>query len=142
MKKVNGKKGFTVVELVIVIAVIAILTAVLIPTFSGLIGKANGTALQQELTYAWSEYYEANADSGEALGQKEVYISKDSTIAASSVVYKFTEGDNGKYTWTVFKAKDAAVTGTYTNVPAVVAPAEPVKYNGYYVFGYEAPVTP
>ena len=39
MKKTN-KKGFTIVELVIVIAVIAILAAVLIPTFAGLIQKA------------------------------------------------------------------------------------------------------
>ena len=38
------KKGFTIVELVIVIAVIAILSAVLIPTFSNLIRKANVSA--------------------------------------------------------------------------------------------------
>jgi len=36
----NAKKGFTIVELVIVIAVIAILAAVLIPTFASLISKA------------------------------------------------------------------------------------------------------
>jgi prepilin-type N-terminal cleavage/methylation domain-containing protein len=35
------KRGFTIVELVIVIAVIAILAAILIPTFSGIIKKAN-----------------------------------------------------------------------------------------------------
>ena len=35
------KKGFTIVELVIVIAVVAILAAVLIPTFASLIKKAN-----------------------------------------------------------------------------------------------------
>lgn len=39
--KNTSKKGFTVVELVIVIAVIAVLAAVLIPTFSSLIKKAN-----------------------------------------------------------------------------------------------------
>lgn len=44
MKKVNNKKGFTIVELVIVIAVIAILAAVLIPTFSGVVENANKTA--------------------------------------------------------------------------------------------------
>ena len=43
MRKSN-KKGFTVVELVIVIAVIAILAAVLIPTFASLIKKANTSA--------------------------------------------------------------------------------------------------
>ena len=40
----NRKRGFTIVELVIVIAVIAILAAVLIPTFSSLINKANKSA--------------------------------------------------------------------------------------------------
>ena len=39
--KNSNKKGFTIVELVIVIAVIAILAAVLIPTFSSLVKKAN-----------------------------------------------------------------------------------------------------
>ena len=41
MKKQQKQKGFTVVELVIVIAVVAILAAVLIPTFSGIIKNAN-----------------------------------------------------------------------------------------------------
>ena len=39
--KRSTKKGFTIVELVIVIAIIAILAAVLIPTFASLIQKAN-----------------------------------------------------------------------------------------------------
>lgn len=43
----NKRKGFTIVELVIVIAVIAILAAVLIPTFSSLIKKANLSADKQ-----------------------------------------------------------------------------------------------
>ena len=43
MKRSN-KKGFTIVELVIVIAIIAILAAVLIPTFASLIQKANTSA--------------------------------------------------------------------------------------------------
>ncbi|MBO4356346.1 MAG: prepilin-type N-terminal cleavage/methylation domain-containing protein, partial [Clostridia bacterium] len=45
-----NKKGFTIVELVIVIAVIAILAAVLIPTFSGVIQRANASAALQEAT--------------------------------------------------------------------------------------------
>ncbi len=42
--KRSTKKGFTIVELVIVIAIIAILAAVLIPTFASLIQKANTSA--------------------------------------------------------------------------------------------------
>lgn len=41
------KKGFTITELVIVIVVIAILAAVLIPTFASLISKANMSADEQ-----------------------------------------------------------------------------------------------
>lgn len=43
MKRTN-KKGFTIVELVIVIAVVAILAAVLIPTFASLVSKADNSA--------------------------------------------------------------------------------------------------
>ena len=43
------KKGFTIVELVIVIAVIAVLAAVLIPTFVNLTKKANLSADQQAI---------------------------------------------------------------------------------------------
>ena len=41
MKLRNNKKGFTIVELVIVIAVIGILTAILVPVFINLTNKAN-----------------------------------------------------------------------------------------------------
>lgn len=44
MNKHNTKRGFTITELVIVIVVIAILAAVLIPTFASLIKKANLSA--------------------------------------------------------------------------------------------------
>lgn len=51
----NSKRAFTIVELVIVIAVIAILAAVLIPTFSSLIERANvnsdTAAVKQMNTY-------------------------------------------------------------------------------------------
>ena len=46
--KRNNKKGFTIVELVIVIAVIAILAGVLIPTFAGIVKKANNSSIQKE----------------------------------------------------------------------------------------------
>ena len=51
----TNKKGFTIVELVIVVAVIAILAAVLIPTFSSIIRKANiasDTAVAKNLNTA------------------------------------------------------------------------------------------
>lgn len=53
MKKMN-KKGFTIVELTIVIAVIAILAAVLIPTFTGVVNKAKESAALQEVKAAYT----------------------------------------------------------------------------------------
>ena len=41
LKKANGKKGFTLVELVVVIAILAILAAIAIPTINNLIADAN-----------------------------------------------------------------------------------------------------
>ena len=58
-------KGFTIVELVIVIAVIAVLAAVLIPTFSNVIEKANKSAVQQAAVNKYKELYtEDLADDG------------------------------------------------------------------------------
>ena len=54
--KRNNKKGFTIVELVIVIAVIGILAGVLIPTFSGIIDSANKSADLQEARNGYNSY--------------------------------------------------------------------------------------
>ena len=45
--KTQNKRGFTIVELVVVIAVIAILAAILIPTFANLIRRANESSDMQ-----------------------------------------------------------------------------------------------
>lgn len=40
MKKVNNKKGFTLAELLVVVAILAILVAVAVPIFTGVLGDA------------------------------------------------------------------------------------------------------
>ena len=52
----RSKKAFTIVELVIVIAVIAILAAVLIPTFASVINNAEKSTAMQACKSAYSEY--------------------------------------------------------------------------------------
>ena len=56
MNKKNNRKGFTIVELVIVIAVIAILATVLAPVFGDLINNANDSKLLQELRNEYTTY--------------------------------------------------------------------------------------
>ncbi len=58
----NTRRGFTLVELVIVIAIIAILAAVLIPTFSGVIDNANRSAAMQEARNEYTKFLTASTD--------------------------------------------------------------------------------
>ena len=44
MKKKTNKKGFTIMEMLIVVAIIAVLAAILIPTFNGALTKSKEAA--------------------------------------------------------------------------------------------------
>ena len=77
MKNRKAKKGFTIIELVIVIAVIGILAAVLIPTFSGVIEKANLAAAQEAAKNAYTQYLVDHATDGKA--QDNICIAVDGT---------------------------------------------------------------
>ena len=92
MNKKNNRKGFTTVELVIVIAVIAILATVLIPTFSNLIGKANESAALQEASSIFKSYTIENPTT---FSGKDLYIkvtSKDGAVT----YFAATEGQLDK----------------------------------------------
>lgn len=67
MKRLN-KKGFTIIELVIVIAVVAILAAVLIPTFTNVIAKANESSALQEARSIYEEALALDLADGEQDG--------------------------------------------------------------------------
>ena len=89
----NSKKGFTIVELIIVIAVIAVLAAVLIPTFSNLIQKANeakDTALVSNLNKGLKMSSKDFATMHEALQAVEenvgVNVEKISAVATDSKI--------------------------------------------------------
>lgn len=75
----RSKKGFTIAELVIVIAVIAILAAVLIPTFTGVISSANKSASLQTCKNGLTNYQGQVADDEQALNAMDgmVFVSKD-----------------------------------------------------------------
>lgn len=84
MKKLN-KKGFTIIELVIVIAVIAILAAVLIPTFTNVIAKANESKALQEARSLYENVLaidladgEQNGKEGKGDGAKAISLESDS----------------------------------------------------------------
>ena len=71
--KASKKRGFTIIELVIVIAVIAILAAVLIPTFSDLIKKAKISSDTQIVRNMNTALAMSEADQGKSVDAYKAY---------------------------------------------------------------------
>lgn len=122
LKKLQNKKGFTLMEMLIVVAIIAVLVAIAIPVFNGALTKSKEAAdvANVRATYAeWqtamlTENTKAPADATEFLKgptQKETaltlnYLDK-LTVADGTITYKAskltdTANDNSKiFTWTL-----------------------------------------
>ena len=93
------KKGFTIVELVIVIAVIAILAAVLIPTFSSITNSARESAALQE----------AKSGSETILALTTGTLPEDSAF----LVAEDDEDNTNDYTFTFTERKIQAAAGEF-----------------------------
>lgn len=85
MNKKNNRKGFTIVELVIVIAVIGILATVLVPTFGNVIADAKQKAAMQEAKNLYTQYVAETAET--AVPVDEVYYQD------GDIVVKVTNGN-------------------------------------------------
>ena len=120
----KNKKAFTIVELVIVIGVIGILSAILIPTFANLTNKANDARIKEEVAGAYTAYVTDVADGyvGDPDAASPVkYTANDGKIAGQNeaVVKRdgkwYVYGTNG---WTTEGAPTADPTlsfGSYNN---------------------------
>ena len=125
--KNNNRKGFTIVELVIVIAVIAILAGVLIPTFAGIVKNAKESKALQEAQNAYKEAYALAIADGKITAAEgatgEVQVVGDYTFTFEGTIDKITK-------CTVAEAGNAAADGyTVTVTNGVVAVSE-TKANG------------
>ena len=107
----NNKKGFTIVELVIVISVIAILAAVLIPTFGGMVGKANTSKALQEAKNTYSEDLALlDGQAGNYLKSGYVEFKKTADVALDSTKTYYTKsGEN----YVKVASPDVANIGNY-----------------------------
>lgn len=103
MNKAVKRRGFTIVELVIVVAVIAVLAAVLIPTFSGIIEKARESAAMQEALGAYTEYLIDHAAEG-----------NDAEYIFYKTENKVVVLHNGAAV-NVYKTEQEALKGTFDN---------------------------
>ncbi len=95
MKKLN-KKGFTLAELLIVVAIIAVLTAIAIPVFKGAVDKAAVAADAANIRAAYAELQVEEIAGSDVTGTRSTKTftaqSGASTTADSSVLQIGTNG--------------------------------------------------
>ena len=67
LKKFTNKKGFTLMEMLIVVAIIAVLVAIAIPTFTGQLERANQSTDLANVRAAYAEAVVKQLESGGAV---------------------------------------------------------------------------
>lgn len=123
MKKKANKKGFTIMEMLIVVAIIAVLVAIAIPTFNGALEKSKEATDVANIRAAYAELQVAMLTDNAALPQNEdafktTYVKQelnydsgekdkftytpDTTKGTATITYVTAKLDGGHtYTWTV-----------------------------------------
>ncbi len=144
MAKNTNKKGFTLVELVIVIAVIAILAGVMIATFSNVVSDAQASAdLQEVKSSVDAMYLSYVADNGDVPNALEVKDGAfDGFVVVPSVGLKDITADDIKdVPRTTENPIKKTIYFTKKGV-ATTAPADAATFDGYtVVIKYHVTVT-
>lgn len=122
LKKLNNKKGFTLMEMLIVVAIIAVLVAIAIPVFNSALTKSKEAADVANIRAAYAEWQVKMLTENEAVPtDKTALMTSDGTETklnyndkltytpaqdnkSATIVYKATKltnpaTDDGTYTW-------------------------------------------
>ena len=104
-KKLSTKKGFTLMEMMIVVAIIAILMAIIIPTFNGAMNKAKAATDEANLRAYYAERMAEYILDGNA----PTPVKDGTSVQVGGVTYNLY----GKYTST-WDSKNNQLSISYT----------------------------
>jgi len=78
--KIRNKKGFTLMEVLIVVAIIAVLVAIAIPVYNGLVEKARVAADAKVMRHAKTAFVIYELETGEKPIERAIYDIKSNTF--------------------------------------------------------------
>jgi type IV pilus assembly protein PilA len=125
-RKKNNKKAFTLIELIVVIAIIGVLVAILVPTMNGFVSDAqDATALANARTVysvGQAEIAFSLTNDGKYPSDADLKTAIDGQLANLDGTYVLTYNDTtGDLSKVVFTMKTGGATGTYPQEAAPTA---------------------
>lgn len=112
LKKLQSKKGFTLMEMLIVVAIIAVLVAIAIPVFNGALTKSKEAADVANVRATYAEWQTSMlTENTKAPTSNDAFLAgPDNTKGTLTLNYpkKLTVKDDGTITYEASKLTDAA----------------------------------
>lgn len=101
LKKLNNKKGFTLMEMLIVVAIIAVLVAIAIPVFNGALTKSKEAADVANVRALYAEWQVSILTENKDIpADKATFLAGPDKNGATEFTFNCADGENAKLTYT------------------------------------------
>lgn len=101
LKKFNNKKGFTLMEMLIVVAIIAVLVAIAIPVFNGALTKSKEAADVANVRALYAEWQVGILTENKDIpADKATFLAGPDKNGATEFTFNYADGENAKLTYT------------------------------------------